>query len=68
MGSSDSEDDMEVVLDTFAGAYLAEEEEENVGNVDGTSSSEDSSSDNNNQLVMPERKMKDPTPVWTCAD
>ena len=63
---------MEVVLDTTAGSHLAEEEEDNVGIVDGTSYSEDSSSeesnDNKNQLVMPERKMKDPTPVWTCAD
>ena len=63
---------MEVVLDTTAGSHLAEEEEDNVGIVDGTSNSEDSSSeesnDNKNQLVMPERKMKDPTPVWTCAD
>ena len=63
---------MEVVLDTTSGSHLAEEEEDNVGIVDGTSNSEDSfseeSNDNKNQLVMPERKMKDPTPVWTCAD
>ena len=68
--SSEDENDMTVVMDDTAGpsGEMETVDEDNVDENCNENDSETSDEESEADLIMPVRKTKDPSPVWTCAD
>ena len=71
--SSEDENDLTVVMDDTSAATgpsgeMETEEEHNLDENCNEDDIETSDEESEADLIMPVRKTKDPSPVWTCAD